>query len=221
MSCKIVVISCDKNKDLFDPYHICIEKYWKDHPEIIYSTESVVNPYYKTICLNYDIDSWTKRVLDTIKDLECDHILLMVDDIFLRKPVDNDRFNKLFNFFFDNVASINLEKSFDTNDIPLTSDLLVRSKLGKWKTSVMCNLFDRQKLIDILSVKITNPWTFESDNNHLNYTYLITRYGDILNWGYEFRGWFGIRKGKWCKEIVDFFEKENIEVDYSIRGFYE
>ena len=103
MSCKIVVISCDKNKDLFKPYHICIEKYWKEHPPIIYSTESVVNPYYETICLNYDIGSWTKRVADTIKDLDCEHILLMVDDIFLREQVDNDRFNKLFDFFFDIV----------------------------------------------------------------------------------------------------------------------
>ncbi len=221
MNTKIVVMSCDKNKDLFEPFYLCMEKYWKEHPPIIYSTESVVNPYYETICLNYDIDKWTLRVLDTISKLECDYVLLMVDDIFLRENVDNDRFNKLFDYFFDNVASINLEKSFDSQDIVLTKDILVRSFGGKWKTSVMCNLYDRAKLINILSFETTNPWTFEKNNNHLNYTFLITKGGDILNWGYGNRQWFGIRKGKWCLEIKDFFDKENIKVDYSIRGFYQ
>ena len=44
---KIIVISCDKNEDLFKPFYHCIEKYWPNHPEIVYSTESVVNPFYK------------------------------------------------------------------------------------------------------------------------------------------------------------------------------
>ena len=83
-------MSCDKNKDLFKPFHDCMEKYWADHPEIIYSTESVVNPYYTTICRNLSIDKWTQRVVETVKDLPCRHILLMVDDIFIREKVDND-----------------------------------------------------------------------------------------------------------------------------------
>ena len=49
---KILVISCDKYEDTFTPFHYCMEKYWPEHPEIFYSTESVINPYYKTIPFN-------------------------------------------------------------------------------------------------------------------------------------------------------------------------
>lgn len=49
---KILVISCDKYGDTFEPFHHCMEKYWPDHPEIFYSTETVKNPYYETICKN-------------------------------------------------------------------------------------------------------------------------------------------------------------------------
>lgn len=29
----------------------------------------------------------------------------------------------------------------------------------------------------------------------------------------------GIFKGLWCKEVVSFFDKEGIKIDYSKRGF--
>ena len=105
MSFKIVVMSCDKNEDLWKPFYLCIEKYWKDHPQIIYSTETKVNPYYKTYCYNYPIEKWTKRVYDTIKDLECDNILLMVDDLFIRNYVDNDLINSLEDYIGGIIAS--------------------------------------------------------------------------------------------------------------------
>ena len=44
---KILVLSCDKNGDLFDAFHHCMEKYYPNHPEIIYATETIQNPYYK------------------------------------------------------------------------------------------------------------------------------------------------------------------------------
>ena len=49
----ILVMSSDNNQDTFELFHYCLEKNWPNHPEVIYSTETVINPYYKTICRNY------------------------------------------------------------------------------------------------------------------------------------------------------------------------
>lgn len=220
MSFKIVVMSCDKNEDLWKPFYLCIEKYWKDHPQIIYSTETKVNQYYKTYCYNYPIEKWTKRVYDTIKDLECDNILLMVDDLFIRNYVDNDLINSLEDYIGGIIASLNFEKRFDPQDIKLDDKVSMRNYYGKYKTSVMCQLWSKQALLDIFSCE-KDPWTFESDNESKKYVYLISNNGNFINWGYGDRKWFGIRKGKWCKECKEFFDKENIEIDYSIRGLYE
>ena len=140
MSYKIVVMSCDNNQDLWLPFHHCMEKYWKDHPEIIYSTESVVNPYYKTITTNVPISKWTKRVYETIKDLPCKHILLMVDDIFLRDYVNGERISKVCDYIVGNIASCNFEFSFDPSDIPLDNEILMRNPFGKFKLSCMCQM---------------------------------------------------------------------------------
>ena len=52
----ILVASCDKNQDLWYPFYYCMEKYWPEHPEVFYSTETLKNPYYKTLSFNYRIE---------------------------------------------------------------------------------------------------------------------------------------------------------------------
>ena len=220
MSYKIIVMSCDKNYDLWKPFYLCMEKYWKNHPEIIYSTETITNPYYKTICKDIPISGWTKRVYETVKDLECDNVLLMVDDLFIRQPVNNELIDSLQDYIGGIIAGLNLEKSFDNGDIKLDNLVSIRNHYGKWKTSVMCQMWNKKALLDIFNCE-KDAWTFEKDNESKNYIFLISNNGNFIDWGYGERKWFGIRKGKWCKEIVDFFKKENIQVDYSVRGFYE
>ena len=222
MSFKIVVMSCDKNKDLWKPFYICMEKYWKNHPEIIFSTETLVNPYYKTICTDLPISKWTKRVYETVKDLPCKHILLMVDDIFLREYVDNDLIWHLTKYIIHNVASLNFEFSFDKLDIPMFNNIMLRNKNGKFKLSCMCQMWQKRAILDLFNVE-KDCWTFEKENKAKNYAYLISKNGDFLNWGKPKIGWkWGIVKGKWTKECKEFFDKENItDIDYSIRGFID
>lgn len=63
LSFKILVMSCDKySKYTFEMFHHCIEKYWPNHPEVIYCTETIENPYYKTITINLPVQQWTRRL---------------------------------------------------------------------------------------------------------------------------------------------------------------
>ena len=154
MSYKILVMSCDKNKDLFDPYHICIEKYWKDHPEIIYSTESVDNPYYKTINSDYPIEKWTKRVIDSVNQIDSEYILLMVDDIFIRDYVNSELVNSLDKYIGGIIGGLNFEKSFDNLDTPLNDLICLRNPKGKYKTSLMCQLWNKKAILDLFDRNI-------------------------------------------------------------------
>lgn len=222
MSYKIVVMSCDKNKDLWKPFYLCMEKYWKNHPEIIYSTETLENPYYKTICKDIPIDKWTKRVYETVKDLDCSHILLMVDDLFIREKVNYQIIDHLATYITNNVASINFEFSFDKKDILIYNrfGIMLRNPNGKFKLSCMCQLWKKSALLDLFNVEY-NPWGFEKKGNPKHYSFLISKNGNFINWGKRHDTWkWGIVKGKWTKECKEFFDKEGIkDIDYSIRGF--
>lgn len=212
-------MSCDRNRDLFSLFHHCIEKYWCDHPKIIYCTETITNPYYKTINKNYPLNRWTRRVYDAVKEIDSDYILLTVDDLFIREKVDTTRLLSLCDYVKDNVAALNLEFSFDKGDIALNDEILVRNNNGAYKLSCMCQIWHREAILDLFNCD-KDPWRFEKDNEAKDYTYLISKNGNYLNWGKRRDNWrWGIVRNKWVDECKCFFDKEGIIIDYTIRGF--
>ena len=212
---QILVCSCDKNEDTFYPFHHCMEKYWPHHPEVVYSTETVSNPYYKTVAKNYPINQWTKRIRETLEGLQ-DHVLLMVDDVFIRRPVNIFRVREADNLLCDSIASLNFEKAYDPTNF-VTQGWGKRMPNAPWTVSIMCGLWDRDKLIDVLSEDM-NPWDVEARQPTKGYDYLINTGDYIIDWGYRSFRYFGLHGGKWCWEIVPFFLEEGIDIDFNQRG---
>ena len=217
----ILVASCDKNKDLFEPFYKCMEKYYPSHPEIIYITETIKNPYYKTICKNYPVELWTKKIREALKEIKDDKILFMTDDNFIRQPVDIERIKYVEDNLKGNIAFFNFEKSFDMNDKPSPYKGFKKKNLkGIAVNSLMCGMWQRDKLIDVLNITC-QPWEIERLNIAFDYEYYINSEGFIIDVGYKFQKPFGITKGKWAREIIPFFEKEGIKIDYEERGYYD
>ena len=217
---KIIVMGCDNNADTFEPFHHCIEKYWPDHPEIIYSTETVVNPYYKTVAKNYPIKQWTKRIRETVEAEEATHFLLMCDDIFIREPVDDAFIRSLCNYVKDDIAILSLNKSWDKNDKVFNDFLLERHKAGKWQLSLSDSIWSKKAILDLFDYD-TDPWDFETKNLYKNYRCLAAKNRCLINRGCFCGERFALHRGKWCWECKQFFDKEGIKIDYSKRGFYD
>ena len=215
----ILVLSCDKNEDTFEPFHHCMEKYFPNHPEIIYATETIKNPYYKTINKNYPLEKWTKRIRETLNEINDNQILIMIDDCFIRNPVDESRLKYTSEHLTGNIAMFNFEKSFDeTDEVTALEGFKKRKHGASYEVSIMCGLWNKEKLLNVLS-EDSDPWTVEYKQRNCGYDYYINSGEYIIDWGYKTWHFAGICKGKWCKEIIPFFEKEGIKVDYSKRGF--
>ena len=216
---KILVLSCDKNEDTFEAFHHCMEKYWKDHPEVIYATETIINPFYKTIAKDYLLDNWTTRIKETLKEIKDNQILIMIDDCFIRNKVDEERINYAKDNLKGNIAMFNFEKSFDSNDEETNLKGFKKRRHGSsYEVSIMCGLWDKEKLMDVLQGE-HNPWEVEGEQNNCGYDYYINSGDYIIDWGYETFVFTGICKGKWCRNVIPFFEKEGIIVNYEERGF--
>ncbi len=216
---KILVLSCDKKQDTFEAFHHCMEKYYPNHPEIIYATETIKNPYYKTISKNYPLEIWTKRIRETLQEIDDNQILIMIDDCFIRNKVDVKRIDYARKHLKGKIAMFNFEKSFDTDDIETTlKGFKKRRHNSLYEVSIMCGLWDKEKLMDVLQGE-HNPWEVEGNQNNCGYDYYINSDDYIIDWGYETFVFTGICKGKWCRNVVPFFEKEGIIVNYEKRGF--
>ena len=84
----------------------------------------------------------------------------------------------------------------------------------------MCGLWNKEKLIQVLEPE-SDPWEVEYRQNTCDYDY-YTNSGDyIIDWGYQYGQPAGIFKGKWCREVIPFFEAEGISMNYSKKGFCE
>lgn len=215
---KILVLSCDKYADTFIPFHHCMEKYWEGHPDVIYKTETIDNPFYKTIKANYPIQQWTKGVREVLSQIDDEQILLMMDDCFIRRHVNKARIKYASENLNGNIANINFEKSWDIWDVP--TDLVGfrrRCKGRPYEVSIMCGLWDKEKLINVLK-KEGSPWDVEYYQNTCGYDYYINDGEEIIDWNYHTWIPSGISRGKWCREVVPFFESEGIEIDLTERG---
>ena len=216
----ILVLSCDKDEDLFYPFKYCLEKYYPNHPEVIYATETLVNPYYKTICKNYPLDKWSRRIRETLEDIQDNEILLMIDDIFIREPVDTKRIEYCREHLKGNIAMFNFEKVYDNNNRESELEgFKIRNKGSEYELSLMCGMWSRDKLIEVLEGE-HDPWSIEYEQNTKEFDYLINSGDYIINWGYTAFQPVGVVKGKWTKEVKEFFKKEGIEVDYGKRLEY-
>lgn len=196
-----------------------MEKYWKGHPKVIYSTESIKNPYYTTINKNYPIEKWTKRVKETLKEIDDEQILIMIDDCFIRNTVDKKRIKYASENLTGNIAMFNFEKSFDETDEDCELEGFKKRKHGSsYEVSLMCGLWNKDKLMEVLK-EDSSPWDVEYRQKNCGFDYYINSGEYIIDWGYKTWNPVGLIKGKWGREIVTFFEKEGIEVDYEKRGF--
>ena len=218
---KIIVLSCDKNVDLFFPFHHCMERYYPNHPEVIYFTESTPNPYYKTISVMHQLSEWTSAVVTFLNQIDDDRVLLMIDDIFIRHPVDAERIEQTAQFLTrNNIACFNFEKSWDDTDEPSIIVGWNKRKHGsRYEVSLMCGLWDKSKLIHVLSQQVSDPWDVEYNQPSCGFDYYINAGDTIIDWGYQTFKHCGVVKGKWSREVIPFFTHENISVDYSLRGF--
>lgn len=216
----ILVMSCDKNDDLFPLYHHCIEKYWPDHPEVVYCMENVINPYYKTICCGNL--NWGLRLKKCLEQIEDKTILLTLDDIFIREPVNIELINKLNNIITTNknIGFINFEGEYrnDAKDATPYTDYcnVFNTKKEYYKISVMLNLFNKDCLLTLCND--ISAWDFEKQITSYDWIYLITK-NQIINFGKNKEtccNW-GLVGGKWTRELINFFNKENIKVDYGKR----
>ena len=222
MKLSILVMSCDKySKYTFEPFHYCIEKYWENHPKVYYCTETIKNPYYETINVDYPVNKWTQRVYESVKQIDSDIVLVCPDDTFLRDKVNDKAIKKLCSYIDNKLIAINLEPPFDCYSC---NELLsIRNPKGKWLTSFMPQLWNRNKLLELLENKELNPREAERLGKNTNYSYgIIATTNTDFNFGKKPNVYpYAIVEGKWAKEMIEFCEKENIDIDFSELGFFE
>lgn len=207
---KIIVLSCSLNEDTFLPFCHFMERYYPNHPEIIYFTDGIINPFYKTIPIKMTLDKWTMGFREFLNQIPDDKVLLMIDDCFIRKPVDVGRIEYAAEHLTGNIALMNFELSWDSNDEP--TDLIgwkKRKHGSEFEVSILCGLWQKEKLLKVIE-RDCSPWEIELEQNGCGFDYYINSGDYIIDWGYKSFQPVGKVKGVWTKETVDYLKNEGL-----------
>ena len=203
---KILVMSCDKYEICWEPFFKLLDKYYKGHPETYLLTETKNCPYCKTINIQ---GSWTKRFKEALKQIDDNEILVMLDDFFIRKPVDIDRINKIK--FTDDIICYNFELEYREPLIEL-KEWDIQKNNQEYLNSCQPTIWNKKLLIERLNCDMT-PQEWETQIINSPYIHFINNKDYIIDIGYRHqeleKGW-GITRGKITKECIDFLESEGL-----------
>ena len=205
---KLVVMSCDKYEPCWKPFFTLLEKYYPHHPKVYLITETKQCPYCETI--NVDSDIWTVRFREGLKQIDDNQVLIMLDDFFIRKPVDEERINSIK--IANSIACYNFEIEYREPYVSIDTGWDVQKNNQIYLNSCQPSIWNREVLINRLDTKQTaQEWETTVINSP--YTHLINNKDYIIDIGYRHQdlsiGW-GITRGKLSKECYEFLKKEGL-----------
>lgn len=212
---QILVLSCDKYEPCWKPFFALLEKYYPGHPKTFLVTETKTCPYCETI--NVNSDKWGIRFKGALNQLTDDDVLVMLDDFFIRGPVDAERISKIKTN--NEIMCYNFEQDYRDPLIKLKEwDIQKNNQI--YLNSCQPTVWNRKLLIERLDDNKT-PQEWETTVINSPYIHFINNQGYIIDIGYRHQplsiGW-GITRGKIAKECIAFLEKE--ELADEIKHYY-
>jgi len=210
----ILVVSCDKYSDLWNPFFETFFKFWPDCPFNIYllSNYKTTNlARIKNVTIGRDI-SWSDNLIKCIKLLKENYIFLFLDDLFLVNFVKTKEVLYILNWAIDeNVNYIRMNPS-PVPDKKCNKLLGIISKGSIYRTSTVLSVWKKDVLSDLLK-KVESAWDFEilgslRSDKYNNFYATWEKYLPFMN---------GVIKGKWRRSSVKMLKSLGIEIDLNKR----
>lgn len=234
----IVVCSCDKYDDLWYPYFEIFKNQWPDckYP-IILNTESKTYAHngLNIRCLQlYKPEevaniSWSDRMIETLKYVDTEYVLVTLDDHFLISPVDSIKFEGALEIIKTHKRISAL--SFIAY-VPADKQTKWIGNFGRWsmndyfRVNLDTAIWRKKALLRNLKAG-ENAWEFElnaTERALWDFTeYYRYKQGaePILDVSFHLRRGYGCIRGKWCWRNPELFAQFNIPMDFSIRGYMD
>lgn len=237
MNCAFLLSTCDSYEDTWEPFFKLLNKYWPDIPMRVYlNTES--SKFESDGKLNFKVTSlntsssipWSQRLMEVLDKIDEEYVFMVLDDFFLKSPVDNSIFEKLISIMEsdDSIASIQLKASRMIQEGKIeksSSELSIEEmNISGWKTHFVPTIWRKETLKKWLR-KHESIWGFELYGSQRARLWKYKEKVLIANSPIIFDylwvdGCSVIVNGKWLDspEVDDFFASNQISVDLSKRG---
>jgi hypothetical protein len=213
-SLAVVVTSCDKYSDLWQPLFKAFFAHWPDCPYPIYLIANFKQFPDHRVCtlLVGEDEDWSTTVEKAVQQLKHTHILFWMDDAFLSRRVNNDKVEQLFSHLRrvdGNYLRLRPEPRPDLyiNDaigiIPPGAFYRVSLPASIWKLSALHQVIQRGE----------TAWEFEIKGSVRSGSLSGFYAARTASFGYI----HGVERGTWIRSAALALERKGYTLDYSAR----
>lgn len=164
----MIFCSCDAYADMWKGFFSLLKKYWPEFDgQIILNTESTTFQYD-----GYSISEplycakdtpWSERLYRSLERASNPYVLLMLEDFYLKAPVDHAAFCKTLDYMQNNpdVASVTYRREFGAEKpIPSLPGFFLRKQFCRYKITAHITLYRADYLRRLLR-RYESAWEFE------------------------------------------------------------
>lgn len=222
----ILVVSCDKYKDISDMYFQFLRINWPNcvFPLALATEEcNCSDPSVQVIKCGKGV-LWTKEVLLALEKIESQYILLTVDDLFISKKVRNQKIVDALNFVVDNkIKYYRIPKgirSVRKKDLYPGQKYISKIRKDKvYSVTIGSAIWNKTELIKILGDGTKTAWELEDYFSQIavsgvkGYYYkYVTDCRPLLQCAHM------ITAGKWIPQGIKTMKSKGFRINTSIRG---
>jgi hypothetical protein len=221
----IIIMTCSRFKQTWEPFFRLFSKYWPDCPYKTYVVSDCESGFpdfdgIEKIKFTSDI-GWCSMILQAVSTINSEYFIIFQDDFFIKEKVDTEAVGRLVKYAREeNIAYLRLcpcpgpsakWKDDFVGKIGLNDDYRVSLQLSIWKRDTIKGIIRPNETVwDIEDIGITRSKSIkepflsiwrESDNEPGGpVRYFIT----------------GVTRGEWTPGVIDFLNKEGISVKSGI-----
>lgn len=198
-SVAVLVVSCDKYADLWQPFFDLFFRYWGDCPFLVYllsNTATVDIVGVRGLPVGPDA-SWSDGLLRALAQIEEDYVFLFLEDLLLTAPVDTAAVETVLGWFISSQGNYIRLNGFPPPDVALTDNVGMVARGTIYRTATVLSVWRRQMLAELLRPG-ESAWDFETAGSvrseaHEGFYSTRRNYIPALN---------AIIKGKWQRTAL-------------------
>ena len=213
----ILIVSCDRYADIWPAFFTLFWRYWPDCPYPVLlgaNRQAYCNDRVATV-LTGDDPSWGESTRRMVQQVESTHVLVMLEDFFLLKPVDADQVERCLSCLCSLDGGYLRLKPFPKPDrrvkgCPMIGEI---DRGAPYRSALQAAIWRRDTLLRLLEDG-ESAWDMELFGS---------RRSDFLQAGF-YSTWqsilvyeAGVTRGKWLPWAVKLCDREGIKVDLDMR----
>lgn len=232
--CTFFLSTYDGGEDLWEGFFKALSIQWPEMDmKVVLNTETksysypgfVIESFQPSLSKN---QTWSERLIETLKHVETEYILFFLEDFWLEKPVDDAFFRKTLQWMKENPDVANFSYYPCTPGMNLPDMRFERferrPQQSPYKFNCQVGLWRTKELISFLRPH-ESPWDWEilgsirAGRITQSFYSLRMRAPQVFSYTDPSTGCV-VRRGKWVKEnVLPLAKMYGLNIDYSKRGF--